>query len=92
MPNKFVFTIASLVLSTVRLGLAADATDWPSWRGPLTSGSVERGNYPVEFGGYNYLWRTSLPGKGCSTPILLKRVIYLTSPADGKDGRSAATT
>jgi len=64
---------------------AADSADWRSWRGPLGGGSVERGNFPVKFGADKYLWRAELPGRGCSTPILLQDKIYLTSPADGKD-------
>ncbi|MGB7157501.1 MAG: PQQ-binding-like beta-propeller repeat protein [Tepidisphaeraceae bacterium] len=59
--------------------------DWRSWRGPLGNGSVEQGSYPVRFGADKYLWRAALPGRGCSTPILLDQMIYLTSPADGKD-------
>ena len=48
-------------------------------------GSVETGNYPVEFNAENYLWRARLPGKGCSTPIVLDRTIYVTAPVDGND-------
>ncbi len=66
-------------------GLAADALDWRSWRGQQSSGSVELGNYPVKFGADSFLWRTELPGKGCSTPILLDGTIYLTSPVDAND-------
>ena len=63
----------------------ADVPDWRSWRGPLANGSVEQGSYPVKFGADQYLWRTELPGKGCSTPIVLDRMIYVTAPADGRD-------
>jgi outer membrane protein assembly factor BamB len=74
-----------LLLLSVRSGLAADALDWRSWRGPLDQGSVERGNYPVKFGADKYLWRTELPGKGCSTPILLDGMIFVTSPVGEND-------
>lgn len=85
MPNKTLVAAAWLVLFSARLTVAADAVDWPSWRGPLANGNVEAGNYPVEFDAENYLWRTPLPGNGCSTPIFLSGKIYLTSPADGND-------
>ena len=75
----------SLILFSLQTGRAADSADWRSWRGPLGGGSVERGNFPVKFGADKYLWRAELPGRGCSTPILLQDKIYLTSPADGKD-------
>lgn len=63
----------------------AELSDWRSWRGPLGTGSIAQGNYPSKFSGEKYLWRTELPGKGCSTPIILNGLIYLTSPAEGKD-------
>jgi outer membrane protein assembly factor BamB len=84
-PNRFLLATAWLVFFSPRLGMAAEAANWPAWRGPRANGSVERGDYPVEFGGDHYRWRTPLPGKGCSTPILFNGSIYLTSPADGND-------
>jgi outer membrane protein assembly factor BamB len=77
--------MAWLFLCSLQAGMAADIPDWRSWRGPVGNGSVEQGNYPVRFGADSYLWRTELPGKGCSTPILLNGMIYLTSPADAND-------
>ena len=78
--------VATLVtLLPFAVSAAADVPDWPSWRGPLNYGSVGDGDYPVKFGAQEYLWRTSLPGRGCSTPILLDGKIYLTSPAEGND-------
>src|SRR5271170_239722 len=85
MSLRMLVAAGCLLLLSVRSGLAADALDWRSWRGPLDQGSVERGNYPVKFGADKYLWRTELPGKGCSTPILLNGMIYVTSPADAND-------
>lgn len=85
MPHRILMATAWLVFFSVRLGLAAEAPDWQSWRGPLGNGSVEGGSFPVEFAADKYLWRTQLPGKGCSTPILLRGKIYLTSAADGND-------
>jgi len=72
-------TAAELVASS------ASPTDWRSWRGPLDTGSIAQGNYPVKFNAETYRWRTELPGRGCSTPIILGGRIYVTSPADGKD-------
>ncbi|MBL9094366.1 MAG: PQQ-binding-like beta-propeller repeat protein [Planctomycetaceae bacterium] len=78
--------VATLVVTfSLAVSAAADVPDWPSWRGPLNHGSVADGDYPVKFGADEHLWRTSLPGRGCSTPILLDGKIYLTSPAEGND-------
>lgn len=82
LPSLFVFLLAVLSGFSAR---AADVPDWRSWRGPLDTGSVEQGNFPVAFGADKWQWRAELPGRGCSTPIVLEEKIYLTSPADGKD-------
>ena len=31
------------------------------------------------------LWKVPLPGKGCSTPVVWDRRIFLTAPVDGQD-------
>ena len=64
-------------------------TDWPSWRGPDDSGSTEVGSYPVHFKENNVRWKTPLSGKGCSTPIVLGKTIFVTAPADGNDALHA---
>ena len=85
MPRNLVVVAIFSFACFAQVGLAADLPEWRSWRGPLGNGSVEQGNYPVKFGAEKYQWRAELPGRGCSTPILLAGKIYLTSPADGKD-------
>lgn len=60
------------------------AEDWPRWRGPMDSGSAAGGEYPdkpLEA----ILWKIPLPGKGCSTPIVWQRQIFLTAPIEGQD-------
>jgi len=75
----FVFSLAD---STC---FPAEIQDWRAWRGPLANGSVEKGSFPHEFNAEKFLWKVELPGKGCSTPIVLDSRIYLTCPVDGKD-------
>ena len=64
---------------------------WPSWRGAGNSGSTGKGDsnffkYPTKFSNKdNVLWKAELPGKGCSTPIVLGEKIVLTSSAQGSD-------
>ncbi len=64
---------------------ANEIANWPSWRGAAGNGSTEADNLPVQFSGEKYRWRVALPGKGCSTPIVLNEKIYLTCPANDKD-------
>ena len=86
MPNTIsIAAMTCLVFASFHVVTAAEIRDWRTWRGPSGNGSIEAGNYPVTFGAEKYLWRTELPGKGCSTPIILDGLIYLTSPADGND-------
>ena len=51
------------------LATAADPSNWPRWRGTDDNGSIEGGSYPVKWSTDDALWKASLPGKGCSTPI-----------------------
>jgi len=85
MTRKTLVTTACLLLVSWQSARAADVPEWRSWRGPQGNGSVELGNYPIKFNAEKYLWRTELPGKGCSTPILLSGLIYVTAPVEGVD-------
>ncbi len=81
------FILNALCFSVLGLpaALGAGDADWRAWRGPLASGSIEAGDYPVKFDAKTYLWRADLPGKGCSTPIVHNELIYLTAPVEGND-------
>lgn len=59
--------------------------DWPSWRGPESTGSTNVGTYPLRLDEQSLLWRAELPGKGCSTPIVSNKTVYVTAPINGKD-------
>jgi outer membrane protein assembly factor BamB len=80
------YRIAAFVLLFAAGAAASAAQDnWPRWRGPRDNGSVESGSYPVKWDAEKVLWKAPLPGKGCSTPIVWNKVIYLTAPVDGND-------
>lgn len=66
-----------------------DAQDnWPHWRGPLGNGSVPRGNPPLEWNATtNVAWKTAIPGRGTSTPIVWGDQVFLLSAED--TGRKA---
>ena len=60
--------------------------NWPAWRGEDASGSTTHGNYPSELNQKkNLLWKSPLPDKGCSTPIVWEDSVLLTSPINGED-------
>ncbi|MBI1310224.1 PQQ-binding-like beta-propeller repeat protein [bacterium] len=81
----FAVLVAGFVLAGTS-GQAAEIQDWRAWRGPHSNGSIEQGHFPHKFDAEHCLWRTELPGKGCSTPIVLDGRLYLTCPVEGKDG------
>ena len=76
--------IALLIVVLTGTQVIAES-NWPSWRGVSSVGSTPDGSYPAEFHADNLKWRASLPGKGCSTPIVLHRAIYVTAPVSGSD-------
>jgi len=82
--NKF--GLAVLIILVAGFTSADTQSNWPRWRGPRDNGSTELGTYPVKWDATtNLLWKTPLPGKGCSTPIVWNNRIFLTAPVDGQD-------
>jgi outer membrane protein assembly factor BamB len=61
------------------------AANWPHWRGPTENGHAAGANLPAKIDAAQVHWKTPLPGKGCSTPIVWNQRIYLTAPHEGKD-------
>ncbi|MBI2803988.1 MAG: PQQ-like beta-propeller repeat protein [Planctomycetes bacterium] len=56
------------------------AEDWTEFRGPTGQGLYTGKNLPIEWSTTkNVAWKTSIPGRGWSSPILLKGRVYLTS-------------
>ena len=52
---------------------------WGQWRGPLGTGVAPRGDPPIEWNeGTNVRWKTAIPGKGHSTPVIWGDRIFLT--------------
>src|SRR5499427_7818607 len=46
-------------------------SNWPQWRGPQSLGVSEEKNLPAEWGAdKNIVWKTALPGRGHSSPIV----------------------
>jgi outer membrane protein assembly factor BamB len=54
-------------------------SDWPWWRGPYRNG-VAVGAAPTEFGDdKNLVWKTPVPGRGHSSPIVVGDKVFLTT-------------
>ncbi len=59
----------------------ADTDDnWPQWRGLMNTGAAIKGNPPIKFSEtQNLKWKTPIPGKGHSTPIVWGDKIIVTT-------------
>ncbi|MEN1679415.1 MAG: PQQ-binding-like beta-propeller repeat protein [Planctomycetota bacterium] len=56
--------------------------DWPQFRGPTQQGYVE-GPAPTVWGEeQNVLWKTPLPGRGWSSPVVLGDQIWMTTAVE----------
>jgi outer membrane protein assembly factor BamB len=72
--------IALLLLVLSLSGLAVDAQDWPEFRGPTGQGiSTERG-LPLEWSeSRNVIWKTKVPGRGWSSPVVSGGRVWVTT-------------
>jgi outer membrane protein assembly factor BamB len=71
---------ASSTNSDRNSGTVDTMEQWPQWRGPLGTGVAPKGQPPVEWSeSTNIRWKTALPGKGHSTPIVWGDRLYLTT-------------
>ena len=63
------------------------AAEWPEWRGPDGVGFVGDGPQLESLSPEkNLRWKTELPGRANSTPVVADGKIFLTTAIDGKDG------
>ena len=59
-------------------------TNWPQWRGPQASGVSTEKNLPTEWSDTsNVYWKTEIPGRGHSSPIIWDKKIFLTTSIEG---------
>ena len=76
--------ILILLVLAVSLFSRANASEpihnWPSWRGPLSSGVSPLADPPVNWDEQtNVRWKSALPGRGHSTPIIWDDHIFLSA-------------
>jgi outer membrane protein assembly factor BamB len=56
------------------------AHDWAQWRGPLATGVAPHADPPVRWSeNENVRWKSAIPGKGHSSPIVWKERVFLTT-------------
>jgi outer membrane protein assembly factor BamB len=57
--------------------------NWHQWRGPDATGIALKGDPPIQWDEKtNILWKTAIPGRGSSTPIIWGERIFLQTAID----------
>ena len=77
--NQRVFIILALAML---LSAAANAQNWPAFRGPNGSGIADARPLPVTWDAeksVNILWKTAVPGLGHSSPAIWGERIFVTA-------------
>jgi hypothetical protein len=86
LPLRFFISLATSVLVITCTTLRAE--DWPQWRGPRGDGTSIESNIPVRWSTTeNVRWKTPIPGKGHSSPIVWGDRIFLTTCLEGDQER-----
>src|SRR5688572_19021073 len=71
--------VATILIGSMPSGSAGPEAHWPQWRGPDLNG-VARGTAPAQWSETrNIKWKTLIPGRGFSTPVLWGDRLFLTT-------------
>ena len=72
----------SVILTTIVADLAV-AENWPCFRGPTRQGISHETDIPIKWSTTsNIAWRTPIPGKGWSSPIIFDNYVFVTTATD----------
>jgi len=77
---------ASSLLLAIALAIVVrgQTSNWPQWRGPNGAGISTEVGLPSEWSATrNIRWKTAVPGRGHSSPIVWNNRIFLTSSIEG---------
>jgi len=81
----------ALFVALLLLPVAAQAENWPGWRGPRGDGTSEEKSVPTKWNGKTgegILWKTPIPGYGHSSPVVWENRVFLTACDDKTESRS----
>src|SRR5687767_1775477 len=81
----FLILALSLLVINVVVYSAAGAGSWPQWRGPSGQGVSEETKLPAQWNATkNIKWKTAIPGRGHSSPIVWGNRIFVTTAVEGE--------
>lgn len=83
----------SLVVGSATVYAGTPEDNWPTWRGPNSTGAATKGDPPITWSETeNIKWKVEMPDKGDGTPIIWGDKIFLqTAIATADDPRRRAT-
>lgn len=85
--KRFVARILpAILLIAASIALAAEAENWPRFRGPNGQGISESTGIPVQFTMDDLAWSKDLGGTGHASPIVWENTVYVTA-ADKESGK-----
>ena len=77
--------VAAAAWCLVAAGAPKKESNWPGWRGPEGTGVSEEANLPTTWNETtNILWKTEIPGRGHSSPIVWKNRVFVTTSIEGE--------
>ncbi len=77
--------LPALLLLAVFQSAASAGTNWPQWRGPGGGAISQETGLPAEWGAEtNIRWKTAIPGRGHSSPIIWDNRVFLTTDVEGE--------
>lgn len=66
------------------LAISASGANWPQWRGPGSTGVSPETDLPTAWSAItNIQWKTPIPGRGHSSPVVWGKRIFLTTAIEG---------
>ena len=84
--RRYIYQTLAIV-ALLGYGEGARAQDWPQWRGPEGQGTTSAKDLPPTEGSTSLkvLWKTPIPGEGCSSPVVSQGRVYLTTAYEGTE-------
>lgn len=81
---RLLFAFLCLACSLPCLAQSSPSGNWPQWRGPQGAGISNEKNLPDQWSAdKNIRWKTPLPGRGHSSPVVWENKIFLTADLEG---------
>ena len=79
--------IHALLFASIALSVPLLAANWPAWRGPNQNGETPETNLPLKWSAKeNVKWKSELPDRGNSSPIVWGNRVFVTQAME-KEGK-----